>query len=115
MALAETHLSQGTFIRIVTMIKTLSLVSVFSLLAAGAMAGPQPKPKPQPQTKIKCAVQTGNDVNIADATKHHMYADYKGNRYFFCCNGCPQEFKAHPAKYAKNAHIQTPKPAPKKK
>ena len=38
-----------------------------------------------------------------------MYADYKGHRYFFCCGGCPSEFKANPAKYAKSANIVIPK------
>lgn len=59
--------------------------------------------------KIKCAVLPGSTVNIAQATKNHMYADYKGNRYFFCCADCPKDFKKNPAKYAKNAHIKTPK------
>lgn len=60
--------------------------------------------------KIHCAVLTKSTVNIADATKHHMYADYKGNRYFFCCADCPADFKKNPAKYATNAHIKTPAP-----
>jgi len=80
-------------------------LATIAVLSVAAYAGPQTKP----QTKIKCAVQTGNDVNIADATKHKMFADYKGNRYFFCCGGCPEEFKKNPAKYAKNPHIPTPK------
>ena len=58
--------------------------------------------------KIRCAVLKGSTVNIATATKNHMYADYKGNRYFFCCDDCPKDFKKNPAKYAKNAHIKTP-------
>lgn len=72
-----------------------------------AFAAPAKTPK-TPKT-ITCAVMTGNKVNIAAATKAHKYQDYKGNRYFFCCGGCPAEFKANPAKYAKNAHIPTPK------
>ena len=39
---------------------------------------------------------------------------YKGNRYFFCCGGCPAAFKKDPAKYAKNDHIKAPKEAKKK-
>lgn len=58
---------------------------------------------------IKCAVLTKSTVNIADATKHHMYADYKGHRYYFCCEDCPRDFKKNPAKYAKNAHTAIPK------
>ncbi len=59
--------------------------------------------------KIKCAVLTGSTVNIAQATKNHMYSDYKGHRYYFCCADCPKDFKKNPAKYAKNAHMPIPK------
>jgi len=62
-----------------------------------------------PTKTIACAVMPKNKVDIATATKNHMYADYKGNRYFFCCGGCPSAFKANQAKYAKAAHIPTPK------
>ena len=84
----------------------LTLIAVLGMSIA-AIADKTPK-------EIKCAVQ-GITINVADATKGHMYADYKGRRYFFCCNGCPQEFKANPAKYAKTAEsIPTPKAANKK-
>lgn len=29
------------------------------------------------------------------------FQDYEGTRYYFCCGGCPDKFKADPAKYAK--------------
>jgi len=58
---------------------------------------------------IPCAVMTKNKVDIAKATKSKMYADYKGNRYFFCCGGCPEEFAKDPSKFAKAPHIPTPK------
>lgn len=64
---------------------------------------------PKNPTTISCAVMSNNKVNIANATKKHMYADYKGRRYFFCCAGCPAAFKADPAKFAKSASIPTPK------
>ena len=91
--------------------KSIAILAISSVLVGGAFAQKKPSAPVKAPTAIKCAVQTGNDVNIADATKHHMYADYKGNRYFFCCEGCPQAFKASPAKYAKSAHIKTPKAA----
>jgi YHS domain-containing protein len=63
--------------------------------------------------EIKCAVQ-GWKISIAQATKDHMFADYKGRRYFFCCSGCPEEFKANPAKFAPKAEsIPSPKVAKK--
>jgi YHS domain-containing protein len=67
---------------------------------------------PKIPTTISCAVMPANKVNIATATKKHMYTDYKGKRYFFCCAGCPEAFKANPAKFAKtSASIPTPKAA----
>lgn len=42
------------------------------------------------------------------ATKSKMYADYKGNRYFFCCKDCPPMFKKNPTKYAAKPHIRSP-------
>ena len=88
------------------------------VLASAAFAGPPAKKsamskKPQAAT-IACSVMPARMVNIKDATAHKMFADYKGGRYFFCCGGCPGEFKKSPAKFASNAHIPTPKTAGKK-
>jgi YHS domain-containing protein len=87
----------------------LALLSSLCLIAGVAAAQTKPSKPAKPQTTINCAVMPNDPVNIADATKNKMYADYKGRRYFFCCNGCPQSFKKNPAKYAKNASIPTPK------
>ena len=82
------------------------LAAVIATLAVGAFAGQKPKDK-APQ--LTCPV-TGGKIDIAGATKNKMFADYKGRRYFFCCNGCPQAFKKNPAKYAKvSDSIPTPK------
>ena len=85
-------------------ITTVSLVAL-ALVGSAFAAGPDKK-------TITCAVMSSNKVNIADATKKGSFADYKGRRYFFCCGGCPDAFKADPAKFAKSASIPTPK-APK--
>ena len=29
------------------------------------------------------------------------YVDYKGNRIYFCCDSCPEDFKKNPEKYLK--------------
>lgn len=85
---------------------------VVLICASSAFADDKPKPKDK---EIKCAVQ-GWPISIAQATKDKMFADYKGRRYFFCCSGCPEEFKANPVKYAKTAQsIPTPKTVVKKK
>ncbi len=51
---------------------------------------------------------TGDRVDMDRAMKNHLYADYKGNRYFFCCSDCPPKFNANPAKYANKPHIKIP-------
>jgi YHS domain-containing protein len=65
-------------------------------------------PGSMPPGFIACAVM-GGKVNVAEATKNHMYADYGGNRYFFCCGGCPDAFKTDPKKFASAPHIKAPK------
>jgi YHS domain-containing protein len=79
------------------------------LIASSASGQAKPKSAQKAPTQIACAVMTASKVNIKDATKKKMFADYKGRRYFFCCDGCPQAFKKDPAKYAKAPSIKTPK------
>lgn len=86
--------------------RKISILALTTFVVAGAAMA-------APVTKIACAVMPSNKVDVAKATKNHMYADYNGNRYFFCCGGCPSAFKANPAKFAKAAHIKTPKTAKK--
>lgn len=81
----------------------LAVAFALTALAPSALAGDK-TPK-----DIKCAVMASNKVNIKAATKKKMFADYKGRRYFFCCDGCPQAFKKDPAKFAKAPSIKTPK------
>ncbi|MEA2552400.1 MAG: hypothetical protein QOJ65_576 [Fimbriimonadaceae bacterium] len=84
-----------------------------SIIFAVAVVSPADGKK---KTEINCAVM-GFKIDMAEAAKTKMFADYKGRRYFFCCSGCPETFKANPAKYAKAESIPTPKPVkkPKKK
>jgi YHS domain-containing protein len=56
---------------------------------------------------ITCPV-SGDKLDIDVATKKHLYADYKGSRYYFCCPDCPPAFKKNPAKYASKPHVKTP-------
>ena len=86
--------------------KAITTLILAASLVAAAVAAP-----PKTPTTIACAVMSSNKVNVAKATKSHSYADYKGRRYFFCCEGCPAAFKANPAKFAKSASIPTPKPS----
>lgn len=47
--------------------------------------------------EVKCPV-TGEKVNPATAK---LKTAYKGKTYYFCCPGCPEEFKKNPEKYIK--------------
>ncbi|MDX1935076.1 MAG: YHS domain-containing protein [Capsulimonadales bacterium] len=85
------------------------LVAISALIGSAASANPQKDAKPkEPAKMIACAVEPEHKVDVKKATTEKMFADYKGNRYFFCCAGCPGKFKADPAKYVKAAHIKTP-------
>ena len=33
------------------------------------------------------------------------YQDHDGKRYYFCCGGCPDQFKADPDKFANGANL----------
>lgn len=85
------------------------LVLAIALVAGSALA--QTKPAPKAPKAILCAVMPDDKVDVAKATKSKMFQDYKGRRYFFCCAGCPDAFKANPEKFiAKGAKsIATPK------
>ena len=49
------------------------------------------------QQLVTCPV-TGNKI---DPAKAYARTTYKGKNYYFCCAGCPEEFKKNPGKYAK--------------
>lgn len=61
----------------------------------------------QVKAQTTCPVLGGNvDRNI--------YVDYKGQRIYFCCTGCDQEFKKNPEKYLEKMKAQgiTPEKTP---
>ena len=83
-----------------------SILAILALVLT--LAGPvlaQAKAQGQPQTK--CPVLSGN---IDKST----YVDYKGQRVYFCCKGCDEEFKKNPEKYLEKMKSQgvTPEKSP---
>lgn len=48
---------------------------------------------------VECPVM---HTSVASPEAAVGFQDYKGTRYYFCCGGCPDKFKAEPAKYAKS-------------
>ena len=66
----------------------LAILTLTLTLAGSVMAQGTPQGKPQ----TSCPVLGGNvDRNI--------FVDYKGQRIYFCCKGCDEEFKKNPDKY----------------
>ncbi len=40
-----------------------------------------------------CPVMEGNPINP------NVFVEYEGKKVYFCCAGCPEQFKADPEKY----------------
>jgi len=82
-------------------IKLLILVLVLALFAAGSVWAATPK------SQTTCPV-LGGEIN------KQYYADYKGQRIYFCCGACVESFKKEPEKYLKKLEEQgvTPEKAP---
>jgi len=49
-------------------------------------------------TAVAVKKQTACPV-MGGAINTNLYADANGKRVYFCCNGCPAEFKKDPAKH----------------
>lgn len=83
-------------------IKLLIFTAVLALFLAGPVLAADAS---KPQTA--CPVLGGN-VN------KEIYADYKGQRVYFCCKGCDEEFKKDPEKYLQKMKEQgvTPEKTP---
>lgn len=82
-------------------IKFLILALILALLAAGSVWAATPK------SQTTCPV-LGGEIN------KQYYADYKGQRIYFCCGACVEPFKKEPEKYLKKLEEQgvTPEKAP---
>ena len=70
---------------------------VVGLIGSGYAMAVDSSGKGGPQTT--CPVMGGKiDKNV--------YADYQGKRIYFCCSGCPADFKKDPDKYMKKLEEQ---------
>ncbi|WP_019482614.1 YHS domain-containing protein [Arthrobacter sp. TB 23] len=47
-----------------------------------------------------CPVMKGSTVLKADAEEEGLVRDYKGKRYYLCCDDCAPMFDADPDRYA---------------
>ncbi len=76
--------------------------------AASTLTGAGAPPAAPPafvndEGKLACPVM-GDVVASPDRSAGHV--DYKGKRYYFCCNSCDQLFNEDPEKYADGRHLQ---------
>jgi YHS domain-containing protein len=53
---------------------------------------------PAGQQAVQVAEQTTCPV-MGGAINKDIFVEYKGKKVYFCCNGCPDTFKANPEKY----------------
>lgn len=60
--------------------------------AASAPAQPAASTAAQMIEQTNCPVM-GGPIN------KDIFIEYQGKRVYFCCNGCPETFKANPEKY----------------
>ncbi|TAL36702.1 MAG: YHS domain-containing protein [Spirochaetes bacterium] len=90
---------------------TLALCMTFAFAACGESEHHEHK-HGSSKAQTECPVLGG-------AIDKSLYADYKGERIYFCCKGCPEEFSKNPEKYMKKLRDQgvelEKSPAPVKK
>jgi Cu+-exporting ATPase len=84
-------------LKYLSMVLFISLVASLSAGAATVKAKTLKPAKKAVKEEVRCPV-TGNKV---DPAKAYAKTVYKGKTYYFCCGGCPEEFKSNPGKYAK--------------
>ena len=68
------------------------VLALIAIVIAGA-AFAEDKAAGKPQTE--CPIMGGK-------IDRSVYADHDGKRVYFCCDGCPADFKKDPAKYIKS-------------
>jgi YHS domain-containing protein len=87
--------------------------AALSVTAAAALAGPgQNADKKADTAKPVCPVMKHE---ISKVTADTARSEYKGNTYYFCCEGCKPAFDKDPAKYVKAAEKAKPAKKPGKK
>lgn len=79
----------------------LLMTMALTLAPAGTVLAQEAPTKTQTQTM--CPVY-GGEIDQS------IYVDYKGQRIYFCCEGCDAEFKKDPEKYLKKMESQGIKP-----
>ncbi len=80
--------------------KSIVLILAIALALAFTACGKADAPK-----DAKSKAQTLCPV-MGDKINKDVYVDYKGERIYFCCKGCPETFLKDPDKYLKKLRDQ---------
>lgn len=48
-----------------------------------------------------CPVMKSMAVDREEAEKAGLVREFKGKKYYFCCNGCVKDFERSPEQYAR--------------
>jgi YHS domain-containing protein len=76
------------------MVKSFKIVFMFLFALSFVTADFGVRLNAAEKAQTKCPVM-GWDIDKS------RFVDYKGNRVYFCCASCPEEFKKDPEKYIK--------------
>jgi len=50
------------------------------------------------ENQVVCPIM-GGPINQEEAEKKGLVREYKGKKYLFCCDGCPEKFDKNPESY----------------
>ncbi|MBM4273558.1 MAG: YHS domain-containing protein [Deltaproteobacteria bacterium] len=83
------------------------IIVILGLLLALSLAGAGLAADPTAKEQTDCPVMVGK-INKS------LYADYQGQRVYFCCPGCIEAFRKDPESYLKKMKEQgiTPEKSP---
>jgi len=87
--------------------KLIGLLLIPSLTFSQEINTRQPKPN-EIGMKAWCPIM---DYNF-EVKASTSVIDYKGKSFYFCCEGCPAEFKKDPDKYMAQTEFRERKPSP---
>lgn len=80
-----------------SMKRIMRVAGMAMMLGAGMVMAADAQPAAAEAKAVKkqtmCPIMAGNEINT------NIYVDANGKRVYFCCDGCPAEFKKDPAKY----------------
>lgn len=60
------------------------------------------------ESQSTCPVM-GSPVDKKVAAEEGLVREYKGEKYYFCCEGCPEKFEKNPESYIEKNSVSSDK------